>query len=108
MVEADFAATGHPQAGQPTEALVLDRAGELDPWNHRRLVRECLKSAESQFKAIETRLDEVINEEQLLGESVSEFLKTTLTRIEAQKQKLNGDLDGLVKAARERHVTVVP
>ncbi len=74
------------------------RAGELDVWNHRRLVQGCLTAAKSQFEAIETRLLEILNEEKLLSESINEFLKSTRTRIENQKQRLTGELDSLVKA----------
>ena len=75
------------------------RAGELDPWNHRRLVQACLKAAQSQFDSIETRLQELLTEEQVLGDAINEFLKTTRTRIEKQKERLTGELDSISKAA---------
>jgi hypothetical protein len=75
------------------------RAGELDPWNHRRLMQTCLKAAQSQYDAIESRLEEVLNEEKLLSEWINDFLKVTRARMENTKQRLNGELDTLAKAA---------
>jgi hypothetical protein len=74
------------------------RSGELDPWSHRRLAQACLNATKRQFDAIETRLQETVNEEQLLSDSINDFLKTTRTRIENQRQRLAGELDSLVKA----------
>ncbi len=77
------------------------RAGELDPWSHRRLVQACLKATQIQFDSIETRLKDLLGEEQILSDSINEFLRITRERFEKQKERITSDLDILVKAATD-------
>jgi hypothetical protein len=75
------------------------RSGELDPWSHRRLVQSCLTATQGQFDAIDGRLQDVLKEGQTLFESINDFLSSTRTRFENQKQRLSSDLDSLSRAA---------
>jgi hypothetical protein len=74
------------------------RSNELDPWNHRRLVNACLKITQTEFEAIESRYQEIVKEEQLLCDTIEDFLKTTRGRIEKQKQQLTTDLESMANA----------
>ncbi len=74
------------------------RASELDPWKHRRLVNTCLTITRNQFDAIESRLQDVLDEEQLLSKTINEFLETTRGRVRKQTERLTADLENIANA----------
>jgi hypothetical protein len=56
-----------------------------------------LKITQSQFDAIESRFQEIVKEEQLLSDTIDDFLKTTRERVEKQKLQMNSELERIVK-----------
>jgi hypothetical protein len=76
-----------------------ERAEELDPWEHRRLVEDCLKATQTQFDSIEVRLQKLVGEQKQLGESINEFLRVARDRFEQQRRRLAEELGSLADAA---------